>query len=188
MAILIAGLIIFLGIHSVRIVAPDWRTARIAAIGDGAWKGLYSLLSAVGLVLIIWGFGRARLDSAILYDPPVWTRHIALTLMLLSFIAMAVYIFPAGRLKPILKHPMLVSVKLWALAHLLANGDAASVVLFGSILAWAVWDRISVKRRGVATPAPGPAKWDAIAIVAAIVAYGLVVWKLHALLIGVQPI
>ena len=130
----------------------------------------------------------ARGETGYLYEPPVWLRHLALLLMLLSFVALGVYMVPAGRLKPMLKHPMLVAVKLWAVAHLLANGETASVVLFGAVLAWAVADRISVKRRAAAVPAPGPVTWDAVAIVAGVVLYLLFVWKLHAWLIGVAPI
>lgn len=185
---LVLGLVIFLGIHSVRIVAPQVRDSFIAQRGDGAWRGLYSLLSFVGLVLILWGFGVARQDPVILYSPPVWTRHIALLLMLFSFIALMVYAFPAGRLKPALKHPMLLAVKIWALAHLLANGDLASVVLFVAFLLWAAADRVAAKRRGAAIPAPGPATWDAAALVSGVVLYLLFLWKLHEWLIGVSPL
>lgn len=188
MSILIVGLVLFLGIHSIRIFAPAVRDDLAARLGAGPWRGLYSLVSAVGLVGIVWGFSLARADAGYLYSPPVWVRHLAALLMLFSFIAMAVYVFPAGRLKPMLKHPMLVSIKIWALAHLLANGDAAGLVLFGAVLAWAVADRISVKRRGAAVPAPGPVKWDGIAIAAALVVYLLFIWRLHLWLIGVAPL
>lgn len=188
MLILILGLILFFGIHTVRIAAPQWREAQIAKIGAGPWRGLYSLISAVGFVLIVWGYSRARLETTFLYDPPVWLRHIAILLMLISFICLMVYVFPAGRLKPLLKHPMLAAVKTWAVAHLLANGDSASVILFGVVLAWAVADRISVGRRGLALPAPGPVTWDIAAVVVGAALWGLFIWRLHVWLIGVSPL
>ena len=184
---LVLGLVIFLGVHSVRIFAPAWRDARIAGGGEGAFKGVYSILSAVGLVLIVWGYGKAWEVPVVLYDPPVWTRHLAALLMLFSFIALAVYMLPAGRLKPILKHPMLLAVKIWALAHLIANGDLASVVLFGAFLLWAAADRVAAKRRGAAVPRPGPATMDIAAVVVGVVLYLLFVWRLHVWLIGVVP-
>ena len=142
MLFLIIGLILFLGMQSVRIVAPEFRDSFIAQRGDNAWKGLYTLVSIVGFVLIIWGFSMARDTGPILYTPPVWMVHINLVLMLFSMILPAVYGTPAGRLKAAVKHPMLLAVKIWALGHLLANGDLASVLLFGTFLAWAIADRI----------------------------------------------
>lgn len=188
MLVLILGLIVFLGVHTVRIVVPEWRERRIAAMGEGPWKGLYSLVSLLGLVLLIWGFGLARAETGVLYDPPLWLRHVSALLMLFAFIAVMVFNLPAGRLKPMLKHPFLLSIKIWAFAHLLANGETASVVLFGAFLAWAVWDRIAVKRRGEAIPVAGPVKWDIIAVVSGVALYLLFIWKLHLWLIGVPPI
>ncbi|MEZ5782258.1 MAG: NnrU family protein [Rhizobiaceae bacterium] len=188
MSILILGLIVFLGVHSIRIVAPAWCERQRAAMGEGRWKGAYSILSMVGLVMIVWGFAMARADTGYLYDPPVALRHIALLLMLLAFVSLAISLFPAGRLKPILKHPTLLSVKIWAFAHLLANGETAAVILFAAFLAWAVIDRISLKRRGAPIPAPGPMKWDVIAISVGVVVYLLFIWKLHLWLIGVSPL
>lgn len=184
---LVLGLVIFLGAHSVRIVAPGWRDARIAAWGEGTFKGVYSLASAIGLVLIVWGYGKAWENPVLLYDPPVWTRHLAALLMLLSFISLAAYMLPAGRLKPILKHPMLLAVKIWALAHLIANGDLGSVVLFGAFLLWAAADRVAAKRRGAPVPKPGPATMDVAAVGLGVVLYLLFVWRLHVWLIGVAP-
>ena len=193
MLVLILGIVVFLGIHSVRIVAPQWRLAKIAQWGEGKWKGLYSLVSLVGLVLLVWGFGMARLEAPILYEPPVWMKHIVLLLMLFAFIFLGLFIAKPGKLKPALKHPMLIAIKTWALAHLLANGDLASLILFLSFLAWAVFDRIALKRQaraGLAPAAitPGPASNDVIGIAIGLVLYGLFIWKLHALLIGVSPI
>ncbi|MBZ9654178.1 NnrU family protein [Phyllobacterium lublinensis] len=192
MLVLILGIIIFLGVHSVRIVAPEWRLAKMEQWGDNAWKGLYSVVSLVGFVLIVWGYGIARPDAPILYEPPAWMKHITELLMLFAFIFLGVYIAKPGKMKPALKHPMLIAIKTWALAHLLANGDLASLILFLSFLAWAVVDRIAIKRQeraGLAAPyiVPGPASNDVIAIVIGLVLYGLFVWKLHELLIGVSP-
>lgn len=192
MLVMIIGIIVFLGIHSVRIVAPRWRLAKMQEWGEGKWKGLYSVVSIVGLALLIWGFGMARLEAPILYEPPVWMKHITLLLMLFAFIFLGVFIAKPGRMKPALKHPMLIAIKTWALAHLLANGDLASLILFVSFLAWAVFDRIALKRQaraGLAPTAitPGPVTNDIIAILIGLVLYGLFIWKLHAVLIGVSP-
>lgn len=188
MLILIVGLILFLGVHSVRILAPAWSAERASSMGKGPWRGIYSLVSIVGFVLIIWGYGLAWASAPVLYEPPVWLKHLAALLMLFAMIAIMVFAVPAGRLKPALKHPMLVAVKLWALAHLMANGDLASIVLFGAFLIWAVADRISVKRRGAAIPAAGPVRNDVVAVAAGLVLYVLFVWKLHLWLFGVPPL
>jgi len=188
MTTLILGIILFIGIHCVDIVAPAWRQRQVERMGEGAWKGIYSLIALAGLILMIWGFGLARDEGIVLYEPPTGFKHISLLLMLLAFIAFAFYLFPAGKMKAKLKHPMLVSIKLWAVAHLLANGDLASILLFGTFLVWAVLDRISVKRRHVRTPVPGPVKWDIIATASAIVVYLLFLWRLHYWIIGVYPL
>ncbi|MGY6708594.1 MAG: NnrU family protein [Rhizobiaceae bacterium] len=185
MLVLILGIVIFLGIHSVRIIAPDFRDRQIAAGGEGRWKGIYSVIALIGLVLIVWGYSMARLTAPILYDPPIFMRHINLLLMFFAFVFLAASQLPAGRIKAAVKHPMLLAVKIWALGHLLANGDLAALLLFGSFLAWAVVDRISVKRRGDMGVAPGPVKWDVAALVIAIVFYLLFLWRLHLWLFGV---
>lgn len=192
MLVMIIGIIVFLGIHSVRIVAPRWRLAKMQEWGEGKWKGLYSLVSIIGFALLVWGFGMARLEAPILYEPPVWMKHITLLLMLFAFIFLGIFIAKPGRIKPVLKHPMLIAIKTWALAHLLANGDLASLILFLSFLAWAVFDRIALKRQARAGLAPaaivaGPVSNDMIGIITGLVLYGLFVWKLHAILIGVSP-
>ena len=153
MPILILGLIIFLGAHSVSIAAPAWRDRAIARLGERPWKGLYSLISIAGFVLIIVGYGIARQQPIVLYSPPAALRHVAMLLMLPVFVlAFAAYL--PGRIKSATKHPLLAATKLWALAHLLANGAAADVLLFGGFLAWAAADRVSLKRR-VQRPVPG---------------------------------
>lgn len=185
MLVLILGIVFFLGVHSLRMIAPQWREARIASMGEGGFRAAYSIASILGFVLLVWGFAIARTDAPVLYNPPSWMPHVTILLMAFAFVSLAVSLFPAGRLKPILKHPMLLSVKIWALAHLLVNGDLASLLLFGSLLAWAVWDRIAVKRRGAPIAKPGPVQWDIAAVVAGFVLWALFIWKLHLLLIGV---
>lgn len=185
MLMLIIGLVLFLGIHSVPIVRSR-REALVAKFGENGYKGLFSLVSAVGFVLIIYGYGVARYEGPILYDPPHWLRHVTMLFMVPVFIFLVAAYVPS-RIRAALKHPMLVAVKLWAFSHLLVNGDLASVLLFGSFLAWAVLDRISVKRRGaaVACAADAGKLADVGVILAGLVLYGLFVWKFHVLLIGV---
>tara|TARA_R110002095_G_scaffold127973_4_gene110902 strand:- start:15 stop:734 length:720 start_codon:yes stop_codon:yes gene_type:complete len=189
MTLLILGLVIFLGVHSVSIFADRWRNRMIDSLGEGPFKGLYSLIALLGLILIIWGYGQARLTPELLYSPPVWLRHVSLVLLLPVFPLLFAAYLP-GHIRQTLKHPMLVAVKLWALAHLLANGMLADVLLFGGFLAWAVADRISLKRRQPRkTPAlPGTPLNDAIAVVSGLIVYGLFVVWLHMALIGVPPI
>ncbi len=192
MTLLILGLVVFLGIHSVSIVAGDWRALQIALKGDGWWKGVYSLIAAVGLVLLIVGYGQARHEAVLWYAPPRAMRHLALLTMLPVFPLLLATYFP-GRISRTLKHPMLVAVKLWALSHLLANGTSNDVVLFGAFLAWAVADRISVKRRpaderhDIATAPPKPYN-DVIAVLAGLVIYVAFIAGLHRWLIGVSPL
>lgn len=185
MGMLVAGLVIFLGMHSVRIVAPGFRKSMIARLGAGPWRGVYSLVSIVGFVLLVWGYALARPLAPVLYVAPFWLVHLTIALMALAFISLAVYALPAGRLKRRLKHPMLLAVKIWAIAHLLVNGDLASVVLFAAFLVWAGLDRMSVGRRGAAPAGEGPAANDIIAVVVGIVAWLAFIWKLHDWLIGV---
>ncbi len=192
MLVLIVGLVLFLGVHCVSIVAPQWRLAMIGRLGEGPWKGLYSAVSAVALVVLIVGYGMARREPVVLYTPPAALRHVALLLMLPVFPLFIAAYFP-GRISRVVKHPMLLSVKIWATAHLIANGTLADVVLFGAFLAWAVADRISVKRRaaieGHQVPgAPPSAVNDAIAVVAGLVVYVVFLFWAHRLLIGVSPL
>jgi uncharacterized membrane protein len=189
MSLLILGLVIFLGVHSVSIVAPGWRDARVARRGEQAWKGLYSIASLAGFALLVYGYGLARQNPLVLYTPPTAMRHVALLLMLPVFPLLASSGLP-GRIKTAAKHPMLLAVKLWAVAHLLANGTLADVLLFGAFLAWAVADRISVKRRPLrATPsAPARAINDVIVVVAGLGLYALFLLWGHAWLIGVSPL
>lgn len=190
MLYLILGLVIFLGVHSAEIVSPTFRSRTVAQLGERPYKGMYSLLSIIGFVLLVWGYGVARQHPILVYAPPVWMRHLALLLMLPVFpLLLAAYL--PGRIKAAVKHPMLAAVKAWALAHLLANGMLADLLLFGGFLIWAVADRISVKRRAVVRPVPGPppGKYnDLIAVVGGLALYVIFVFWLHTWLIGVPPL
>lgn len=189
MTYLILGLVLFLGVHSVAILAPAWRDRTLSRLGEGKWKGLYSLVAAVGLVLLIYGYGEAREQPTLVYAPPLWMRHVTALLMVPVFPMLLAAYLP-GRIKSTLKHPMLASVKLWAFAHLLSNGMLADLLLFGGFLAWAVADRISLKRR---PPKPIPqaaapsGRNDVIAVVVGLGIYAAFAFRLHLWLIG-RPI
>jgi uncharacterized membrane protein len=188
MTLLIAGLVLFLGVHTFTTLRQlrQLRQQTIARIGDGPYKGLYSLVSAAGLIMIVIGFGRYRGAGYIpVWDPPSWLHGLTLVLMWFAFVALAATYSPLGKIKSSLRHPMLVSIKTWALAHLLVNGDLGSIVLFGAFLAWAVYDRIAAKRRGdIGAPASGFTAGDAIALAVGSVAYAAT-WWLHPIAIGV---
>lgn len=186
MTLLIAGLVLLLGTHGVS-MARELRGGLIARYGEGAYKGLYSIVSLLGLGLIIYGFGQYRAGGYIeIWTPPKAMRHITLALMFPAMITLAVYILPMGRLKAVLRHPMLVTLKIWAITHLMSNGDLGSIVLFGAVLAYAVINRISMKSRSAAPVEPPPwGEHDTFSIGFGIVLYVLFVYFLHALLIGV---
>ncbi|MEM8663655.1 MAG: NnrU family protein [Pseudomonadota bacterium] len=193
MLLMILGLVLFLGVHSLPI-ASGVRVRIKDSIGDIPYRIVFSLVSLGGLIAIAEGFKAWKYQegSAFLYIPPPALSHVALLLMLFSFIALA-SMYGKSHIKKVLKHPMLVAIKIWALAHLLANGDAASVTLFGAFLVWAVVDRISVKRReraGMATPVSFEPRVrdDIIALAVGIIVYVLFVWKVHLWLIGVAPV
>lgn len=187
MSFLILGLVLFLGVHTLTTMRAT-RAAMIGRLGEGGYKGLYSLVSAVGLVLIVWGFSSYRSAGYIqVWTPPRGIFHpIALFLLWFAFVALAATYAPPGKIKSVLRHPMLVAVKAWALSHLLVNGDLGSMLLFGGLLAWAVYDRIALKRRGDtgAAKVDGFKAADAIVIAIGTVAYVAVFW-LHDTLIGV---
>jgi uncharacterized membrane protein len=190
MGMLILGLVIFLGVHSVRIVAEDWRTATRARIGENAWKGAYSVLSLLGLVLLIWGYGAARQQPVVLWAAPIWTRHLAALLTLPAFILIVAGNLPGTSIKARLHHPMVLGVKLWAFAHLIANNTLADLVLFGSFLLWAVLDFRSSRQRDrslqIVYPAgrTGP---TVAAVVGGVVAWAVFAFWAHGALIGVRP-
>ena len=182
---LVAGLVIFFGVHSIRIIAPSWRDGMVDRLGPLGWKAVYSLASLVGFVLLVSGYAAARLEPVLLYQPPVWMRHLTMLLMLPVFPLLLSAYLP-GRIKAAVKHPMLAATKAWALAHLLANGMLADVLLFGSFLLWAVADRISAGRRPQAAAAvTGPVRNDVIAVVAGLALYAVFVAWAHRSLIGV---
>jgi uncharacterized membrane protein len=187
LAVLIAGLVVFLGVH-VFITRRDARAAVVARVGEGPYKGLFSLVSFIGFVLIVVGFGRYRCTGWIdIWMPPAWTRLVAIPLVWLAFICVTAAYVP-GEIKRRLKHPMLVGVKLWAFAHFLANGDLGSIILFGSVLVWAVFDRVSLKRRDDAGGPPIPVRgWknDAVAILIGTILFAAFGYVFHPLWIGV---
>ena len=189
MLLLIAGLILFFGLHSLAIVAPYWRERMLLFVGTGTWKGIYALLSGLGFILMLVGYAHARQMPVVLYVPPGWLRDISFLLMLPVFpLLLAAYL--PGAIQAKAKHPMLAAVKLWATAHLLAIGTLPDVLLFGSFLLWAIVDRISLKRRVTNRPVRASA-WclnDAIAIVLGLALYAGFLFRLHTLLIGVSPL
>lgn len=187
---LILGLILFLGPHSVRIVAEGWRSQTIARIGAQPWKGIYSLISVAGFALLVWGYGQARLDPVFLWAPPLPMRHIAGLLMLVAMIMLVATYVPNNAIKAKLRHPMILSVKVWAFAHLLSNGNLADVVLFGAFLLWAVLDFRSARQRdraaGVA-PLTSNMAGTMLTIVIGGAVWAAFTFKLHQWLIGVSP-
>lgn len=186
MLLLIFGLVIFLGVHTISTI-PRKRADLIEIIGDTGYKVIYSLGSLLGLFLIVYGYGAYRAAGYIpVWEPPFAMAYLVVPLMWIAFVSLTAAYAPPGRIKSTLKHPMLVGVKTWALAHLLANGDLGSIILFGSFLGWAVYDRISVKKRGQFGPAPAAfGKGDWIAIGVGTVAW-LAVFAFHNALFGVR--
>ncbi len=193
MTLLIAGLVLFVVTHLLRPVAPGLREAGIAALGKPGWMAFHGVVSLLSLVLIVYGFIDARENGGeMLYFPPAFLSHLTLTLMLIASICLIAGFLPAGHIRAKLKFPILVSIKIWALAHLLANGESYSVLLFVTILAWAVILRITLKKR-IATgetklPVFVSAKYDLIAVVAGLALYAVIVFWLHEPLIGVAPL
>ena len=187
---LIVGLLVFLVPHSVGLAIPQWRAHQVAHLGEKPWKGLYSLVSLVGFVLIIWGYGHARASPVTLFTPAAWTRHAAALLTVIAFVLIAAAYVPRTKIKAALGHPMTAGVALWAFAHLLANGQLHDVVLFGAFLVWSVATfviRRSRDRESGTTYPPGTVAKDAIAIVAGIVVSVGFALFLHGPLIGVRP-
>lgn len=187
---LVLGLVLFLAPHSVRIVAEGWRAQRVAALGLNGWKAIVGVLSIIGFVLMVWGYGVARADPVVLYAPPVWTRHVAALLTIPAFVLLAAAYVPGTRIKRAIGHPMVAGVKLWAFAHLIANGTLADVVLFGTLLAWAVLDFIAARKRDRAAGtvyAVGPVSRDLIALVGGLVLWAVFAFWLHGAWIGVRP-
>lgn len=192
MVLLIVGLVAFFTIHLIP-ANPELRKGLVERLGEGPYKGVFAIASLLALAVVVIGYGRMQgyvgSKNPILWDAPTWSRHIALVLMLFSFISLAAAYIPS-RIGAALKHPMLLAVKVWALAHLLANGDAASLVLFSSFLAYAVYDRISLKRRGVEGRSADGASWinDATVVGVGTTLYILMAYYGHPYLIGVPVV
>ena len=194
---LILGLILFLGAHSVRVVADNWRAEKIAAWGDKAFKGVYTLVSILGFYLLVVGYGEARLQPLALWNPPIFTRHISTLLMLLSSILLIATYIPRNHFKMRLGHPMVLSVKVWALSHLLANGNLADLVLFSSFLIWAVLNFRSARARDRAQVENSVAIEDSlpkpnlyatlIALFGGMALWAVITFVLHAKVVGVAP-
>jgi uncharacterized membrane protein len=191
MTILVLGLIIFLGLHSTRIVSESGRERAIARLGEGPWKGIYSLLSAIGFVLIVWGFAEARATAPSLWTPLPGARHATILLMLISMVLLAAYLFKQSHITAAIHHPMIWSVAVFGVAHLIANGSAADAVLFGAFLVWAAADLVSSyardRRGGVVYPEPN---WNATigAIVVGLALWAVLAFWLHFWLFGVSPL
>lgn len=191
MAALVLGLVLFLGVHSTRIFAEGWRTARMESFGEKEYKLLYSLISLGGFALVVWGYGLARQQPVVLWNPPpVWMRHVVSLAMLVSFVLLVAAYVPGNEIKAKLRHPMVLGVKVWALAHLLANNTLADVVLFGSFLVWAVLDFWSVRRRErtLATRIMGERPKTVIAVAIGVAAWAVFAFWAHRALIGVSPL
>jgi uncharacterized membrane protein len=188
MTLLIAGLVLFLGVHSIAIFAPNARGRALQAWGEAPWKAAHGIVSLIGFAALIYGFGLARQAPVVLYTPPHWLRHVTFLLMLPVFPLLIAAYLP-GRIRTAAKHPMLAAVKFWALAHLLANGTLADVLLFGGFLAWAVMDRISLKRRQQSIKTAPPGKFnDLVAVVVGLALYALFIGWAHLKLFGVSPL
>jgi len=190
MTVLIAGLLLFLGVHSVRILADGFRSAQIARLGANAWKGVYSVASIAGLALIVWGFGLARQQPLVLWPTPVWLLHGAALLNLVAFVFIAAAYVPGNAIKARLHHPMVLGVKVWAFAHLMANNTLADLLLFGSFLLWAVLSYRAAKARDRAagtTYAAGSPSRTVVTIAVGLAAWAAFAFWGHAALIGVRP-
>lgn len=190
MTLLLLGLLLFIGMHSMRVFADGARTAAIAKLGPLGWKGVYSVVSIAGFVLLIYGYAAARQTPVVLWMPPVWTKHVAALLTVPAFILLAAAYVPGTRIKQAVGHPMVLGVKTWAVAHLLANGTLHDVLLFGVFLLWGVLLYVASRRRdrlaGTTYPA-GPWLRDVIAVVAGLAGWAAFAFWLHAAWIGVRP-
>ena len=190
MLILLLGLVLFLGVHSTRIFADGWRTRMIGSLGPLPWKGLYAAASILGFIVIVWGFRLARQESLVLYTTPRWTTHVTALLMIVSMILFVAAYIPRNWFKAKFHHPQVLSVKTWAIAHLLANGVAADVLLFGAFLLWAILSFRAARQRDRANNtvyAPANAIGTTITVAAGLVAWSVFALLLHGPLIGVRP-
>jgi uncharacterized membrane protein len=190
MIYLVMGLILFLGAHSLRIVADGWRTRTMARIGQYPWKGVYALVSLAGFALLVWGYGESRYTSAVLYNPPLFTRYVAALLMLVSLVLVAATYVPRNHIKAALGHPMYAGIKVWAFAHLISNGRLSDVILFGAFLVWAIIGFVVSRKRdrtaGTVYPA-GDELRTVLTVIAGVGVWAALVSGLHLWLIGVAP-
>jgi uncharacterized membrane protein len=190
MTLLILGLVIFLGAHSTRVFAVGWRSAQLARLGEKQWKGAYSIASLVGFVLLVWGYALARQEPVPLWTPSIGLRHAASLLTVFSFILLAAAYVPRNSIKARIGHPMVAGVKLWALAHLLANHTLADLLLFGGFLVWAVlcFRAARARDRAAGTTYPaGTLQGNLLTVAAGLVAWLVFAMWLHRVLIGVRP-
>ncbi|NWN83434.1 MAG: NnrU family protein [Halomonas sp.] len=185
MTVLLLGLLIFLGVHSVRILADDWRGAQIQRMGVLPWKAAYSVASLLGFVLMIWGYGQTRLDPVWVWQPPQGLSHVVSLFMIPAFVLLVAAYVPRNHLKAKMGHPMILAVKLWAFSHLLANGRLGDIVLFGAFLVWAIFDFRAARRRPPVEMANPSMAGTVTTVGVGLVAYLLFAFYLHVRLIGV---
>lgn len=181
------GLLGFLGLHSLRIVAPAWREARIAAMGDMAWKGVYSLLSIAFFLLMLWGYGQVRQHPVLVWQPPLALRHVGMLLVVIAFVLIVAAYVPKNAIRARLGHPMILGVKTWAFAHLLMSGWLHSMLLFGAFLLWAIFGYADMRKRP-RDVAKSSVAMTIVTVVAGIVFAAVFAMYLHGMLIGVKPI
>lgn len=190
MTLLILGLLVFLGAHSIHMIAPGLREAGIDKLGTWGWKGVFAVVSIAGFVFLVMGYGEARMNPTWLWHSPTWMSHLVALLMIPAMILLVAAYVPGTHMRARMGHPMLLATKIWALAHLLANGGVHDVVLFGAFLAWAVAAFIVNRKRdraaGETYPAVGVSR-DITAAVLGLVLYGAFTFKLHLWLMGVAP-
>ena len=188
---MLLGLVLFLGAHSLRVFADGWRQQQMERMGEKTFKGIYAVVSLLGFVLLCWGYDLARATPTVWWVPPVAMRHVAALLMLLASVLMVAAYVPRNHLKARMGHPMVLSVKVWALAHLLANGNREDVILFGAFLLWSVWCFRAARARDRAANLPPVvpqmrATW--VALMGGVVLYAVFLFKAHAWLVGVSPL
>ncbi|SJZ73127.1 NnrU family protein [Consotaella salsifontis] len=191
MKVLVLGLVLFLGLHSSRIFAAGAREALIRRFGEMSYKGIYSVVSLIGLFLIVWGFGTARANAGLVWQPPVGMRHVALLLVPIALILVVSAYGPTGRIKAAVVHPMVLGVAVWAFGHLLSNGTSADVLLFGAFFIWAVVDYVaslSRSRRSGEYPVAAGVRGDVGAIVIGLIIAALLLGDVHEWLFGVSPL
>ncbi|WP_133010237.1 NnrU family protein [Marinomonas flavescens] len=189
---LVIGLVIFFGLHSIHIFAPEWRDRNMAKSGAMRWRIRFGLISLLAIASIIIGYMQLRPSPIWLWYPPAWTHQISAVLMLISFYFAAAAIIPGTKVKSMIGHPLLIAIKVWALAHLISNGTLADVILFGSFLIWAIVSFAVARRRdraaGVEKPIYIGVHMDLAAFVLTMVCWFAMVFFLHKLLIGVSPL